>query len=129
MQGFYGFVHSIIDHWKNWGVTAILVGAASAGTWILARRKEWKESRRIKIEHRIESQVLQVLGNPTLWGHKRPMTGAGVPYIRAAEIAEHLCLDGDVVSDSLERLEIRGRVESSNGTFDNPAPYWRIVPR
>jgi hypothetical protein len=119
-------------HWKSWGIYAVILGVSNFVTWILARRKDWNEwraSRQAKADRKIDAQVLQAIGNPTLWGNQRPMTGSGIPYVRAAEIAEHLSLDSDTVSDSLERLEQRGRVERSGGNYSDPSPTWRIVPR
>lgn len=124
--------HWLADHWKSWGIYAILLGGSNFVTWIFARRKdlnEWKASRQAKADKKIDAQVLQAIGNPTIWGHQRPMTGSGIPYVRAAEIAEHLSIDRSVVSDSLERLEQCGRVEHSGGNLSDPTPIWRIVPR
>jgi hypothetical protein len=45
------------------------------------------------------------------------------------EIAEALSLEKEVVADTLERLETRGKVTNHGGTLDNPAPYWSIVRR
>ncbi len=124
--------HWVADHWRTWGLTAFLLAVSNLATWILSRRKdwtEWKASRQAKADKKIDAQVLQALGNPNLWAQLRPLTGAGVPLVRSAEIAQHLSLDGDIVGDSLERLEARGRVERTNGTFDNPSPYWHILFR
>lgn len=88
-----GLVHWIFDQWKQWGVTAIIVGATNTVTWLLARRKEWRAARQAKAEKKIDAQILEALGNPNLWGYQRPITGAGIPYVRSAEIAEHLSLD------------------------------------
>jgi hypothetical protein len=132
MDGFRNLLRWPIEHWKSWGVYAILLGVSNFGTWILSRRKDWAEwrvSRQAKADKKVDDKVLQALGNFTLWGYQRSMTGSGIPYVRASEIAEHLSLDSDTVSDSLERLEARGRVERSSGTYDNPTPTWRIVPR
>ena len=116
-----------IDHWKSWGITALVGSAAAAGTWFLARRNEWKEARRAKSDSAVDSEVIRALQNRDLWTGQRVRTGAGDPLLRSAKIAEALSLDCDAVADSLERLEARGRVGKENGTLDNPAPYWFIL--
>jgi len=118
-----------IDHWKSWGIPTIFGSIAAAGTWVLARRREWKEARRAKADSAIDSQVFRALQNRDLWGAQRPTTGAGDRLVRSAEIAEALSLDWDVVADSLERLEAKGRVRNAGGTLDNPAPYWFALHR
>jgi hypothetical protein len=65
--------HWIVDHYKSWGIYAILLGVSNLGTWILARRKdlnEWKASRQAKADKKIDAQVLQATGNPTYGGTK-----------------------------------------------------------
>lgn len=124
-----GHVQWIVDQWKQWGVTAIIVGATNTITWLFARRKEWRAARQARAERKIDAQILEILGKPDLWGYQRPLTGAGIPLVRAAELAQQLALDLEAVGDSLERLESRGRVLRTQGTMDNLAPYWHIMLR
>jgi hypothetical protein len=121
--------HWIIVHWKSWGINGIVAGASSIITWVLARRREWNEDRQSKAESRIDSKVLHAIGSRELWKGSRAMTGAGIPAVRSAEIAVVLRLDEEVVADSLERLEMRGRVSKDGGTLDDPRPIWLFVPR
>lgn len=123
------FFQWVVKESNSWGITAFVASAASTATWIVARRREWKEARRVKFERKIDSKVLEALGNPSQSTQPRPMTGTGIPLVRAAEIAEQLSLNLEAVGDSLERLEARSRVVRSGGTFDNPAPYWQITLR
>jgi hypothetical protein len=118
-----------IDHWTSWGIPTVVASTAAAGTWVLARRTEWKEARRVKADSAVDSQVFRALQNRDLWSAPRPTTGAGVCLVRSEEIAEALSLDCDVVADSLERLEAKGRVQNKGGTLDNPAPYWFVLHR
>ena len=118
-----------IDHWRNWGITTLIASAAAAVTWILARRREWKEAHQVKAEKSVDSRVIRALEDRGLWDGIRPMTGAGDPAVRSAELAEKLSLDYDVVIESLERLETNGRVRNAGGTLDDPAPYWHVLRR
>ena len=130
MEHFENLLRWCIDHWKSWGISAIVGSAAAAATWILARRKEWKEARQVRADAAIDSKVLETLDNRDLWcSSARGMTGAGDLLVRSAEIAEFLSLDRDTVIHSLERLEARGRVRNAGGTQDNPGPYWHILHR
>jgi hypothetical protein len=129
MERFGNLLRWYIDHWKSWSIPTIVGSAATAGTWFLARRKEWKEARRAKADSAVDSQVIRTLQNRDLWGPPRGMTGAGDCLVRSAEIAEALSLDCDAVTDTLERLEAQGRVRNAGGTLDNPAPYWHILHR
>ena len=121
--------HWIIVHWKGWGINGIVAGVASAITWVLARRKEWKEERREKAEQKLDSKVLKALGERTVWKGPRPTIIGGFPGVKSDEMAEYLQLDQDAVADSFERLEKRGRATRSKGTINDPGPWWYIVPR
>jgi hypothetical protein len=57
------------------------------------------------------------------------MTGAGVPVVRTAEVAEQTHLEHHVVADSLERLYCQGRVRKEGGAQDDPSPIWHYAPR
>lgn len=118
-----------IEHWKKWGVTTLIASTVGAATWILARRREWKEGREAKAEKSVDSQVIRALEDRGLWGGTRAMTGAGDPAVRSAELAEKLRLDRDVIVESLERLEAKGRVRNAGGTLDDPSPSWHILRR
>jgi hypothetical protein len=129
MERFRNILRWCIDHWKGWSIPTIVGSAVTAATWILARRREWKETRRAKAESAVDSRVLGALQDRNLWALPRPFTGAGDMLVRTAEIAEALSLDCDVVIDSLQRLEAQGRVRNAGGTLHNPAPYWHAVHR
>lgn len=118
-----------IEHWKNWGITTVVASAAATGTWMLSRRREWQEARKAKAEKRVDSRLVRALEDRTLWAGIRGMTGGGDPLVRSAELAEKLSLDYEVVLESLERLEAKGRVRNAGGTLDDPAPYWHVLCR
>jgi len=118
-----------IERWQSWGIPTVVASIAALVTWFLARRTELKEARRVKADSAVDSQVFRALQNRDLWGASRPMTGAGDRLVRSAELAEALSLDCEVVADSLERLEAKGRVKNEGGTLDNPAPYWFALHR
>ena len=87
-----------------------------------------RERSREEATREIDDAVLESLGNFELWKGPRAMTGAGYPAVRSAELTEVLALDINIVAASLERLRDRGRVRTSDGTFDNPSPQWFILP-
>ena len=121
--------HQFISHWRAWGINGIVAGAASTITWLLARRKEWKQGRREKTERQLDSAVPKALGNRDLWRGPRVQTGAGMWGVKSDEMAEYLKRDQDEVADAFERLEARGRVSRGGGSMMDPAPWWFIVPR
>jgi hypothetical protein len=116
-----------VDHWKS--ITAIAGSTFTAGTALLAWRNKCKEARRAKADIEVDSRVIEALQNRDLWGRPRPFTGAGDRGVRSGEIAEALSLDTDIVIESLERLEVQGRVRCGDGTLGDPAPYWFILHR
>lgn len=131
----------IIQQWKLISSIAVVVGGVVIWTYkarkaradALAaeslRRREEAVALQVSSAVSVDKEVLQALANTDLWKGPRPMTGGGVPAVRAAEIATHLRLQVDLVADSLERLENDGKVREHGGTLDNPAPYWTIVRR
>lgn len=120
VERFDSCVRWCIDHWKAWGIPTIVTSIVGAGTWLLARRKDWNDKRRANAERDLDSKVLQALQNRNLWDSRRGMTGAGDPLVRSAELAQSLSLDCDTVCDSLERLEARAECGM-------PAEPW-IIP-
>jgi hypothetical protein len=121
----------IDDHWKTWGVYAILLGVSNFGTWILARRKdwnEWKASRQAKADKKIDARVFEALENNALWPQNRPLV-VGYLVVWAHEIADHLSIDKDAIFESLERLQARGKVRKTDGNMENPAPRWHVIRR
>lgn len=109
----------IVVHWNGWGVNGVVAAIASATTWILARRKEWKESRREKANRKIDAAV---------YAQIRPI-GNYAFLFDSEMIARALSMDRDAVADSLERLEIQGKVSRQDGTLEHPAPLWSAIIR
>ena len=103
------------EHWKEFGITVPVVLGAVAWLYSKYRRQRAK---------RLDARVLKALGDH-VWSRDRPFTGGGESCIRAAEIADLLHLNLDVVADSLERMESKGRVRRT----DDVPPYWFIVRR
>jgi len=129
MERFEYLLRWCIQHWKTWGIPAIVTSVVGAATWLIARRKEWNEKRHANAERELDSKVLRALQNRDLWDSRRGMTGSGDALVRSEELAQALSLDCDTVSDSLERLEARGKVRNAGGTLNNPAPYWHFLHR
>ena len=121
--------HLIVAHWKDWGVPTIAAALGGVFVWFFPNRKEWRQARKERAASKIDSLVLGAISDFSLWKGPRAMTGAGVPAVRASEIAQILHVDYDTVADSLERLYVQGRVNRENGTLDDPSPTWLFVPR
>lgn len=124
-------LHWMAAQWAGLGIgggVGVILGKAF--DWWLPSRKELREERKVKLERKIDASVFQVpsTGQGVLKG-ARPMTGSGSPAIRTDEIAGILKLDHDVVADSLDRLESKGKARCAGGTTDNPSPYWHILYR
>jgi hypothetical protein len=116
--------HWITDHWKSWGIYAVILGASNSVTWILARRKdwnEWKASRQAKADKKTDARVFEALDNNGLWPQNRPCVG-GYCLVWPQEMSDHLSIDKDAIFDSLERLQTHGNME-------NPAPRWHVIRR
>jgi hypothetical protein len=136
----------IVQHWKLWGISSIVVAALGAVKRIYDIRKARADAlaaetarkreqialqeiqRNSQPESRVDARVIEALANGDSWG-KGPITGAGDRLLRVTEIAQALSLTKDIVVDSLERLEAERKVKQHGGTLDNPAPYWSILRR
>jgi hypothetical protein len=111
--------HSFILHWRVWALSGVawlfgtFVGAAFK--WRYGSYKEWNAERKEKRERAVDSRVIQAMKNFDLW--------------KTAEMAKYLKLERDAVVESLERLEMRGRVKRAAGSLNDPAPWWFILPR
>jgi hypothetical protein len=119
-------VWNLASHLAAAGIGAFLAGVF---LWFFPNRKEWIDARRKRREAKIDARVLAAISNYELWNGACPMTGAGVPVVRSAEIAEYLHIDRDVAADSLERLLYWGKVRKESGTLDDPSPTWHHAPR
>jgi DNA-binding MarR family transcriptional regulator len=127
----------IVEHWKTLG--AILASTAGALVWFYKIRKARADAITSEIELQqaqhasstlssTEKRLLEALADNGLWPNN-PSTGAGERLVRVGQLAQVLSMKEETVADSLERLERLNRVIRDSGTLDNPAPYWRIVPR
>ena len=108
----------VIEHWKLLG-TGISVPAVLGGIgWLYEKYHGLRDTG-------LDKKVLDALGNHK-WSRERPTTGRGMPCVGATEIADLLGKKLDEVADSLERLEVKGRVKR---TERDVPPRWFIVPR
>jgi|GEM_PF-5910529 len=119
-------IWSLVSHLMAAGLGALIAGIF---LWFFPNRKDWAEDRKARREAKIDTQVLRAISDFTLWKGPRGMTGAGIPAVRSAEIADVLRLDNDAVADSLERLYEQGKVRKEGGTLDDPSPMWHFAPR
>jgi hypothetical protein len=129
MERFSHLVRWCIEHWSTWGIPAKVATTVGAVTSVLVVWKKWKDGWQAKADKKVDARIILELQDHDLWSRPRPFTGSGDLGVRSAEIAEALSLDTEVVIESLERLEARGRVRNAGGTMDNPAPYWFILHR
>lgn len=125
-----------MNHWSQLGTPALLVGMGGLFKWLYPSRKDWADERRAKAartrekaERDVDSKIISALNDRTIWTGAVSVTGAGYAAVRATQIAEVMILDRQIVVDSLERLEVQGRVRKGGGTFSDPAPYWTIIHR
>ncbi|HUN83605.1 MAG TPA: hypothetical protein VMU48_04465 [Terracidiphilus sp.] len=103
--------------------SAGFVGGVVGGTfkWFVPSWEDLKEGRKAKREAKIDKKVLGEMkllceGNSGIYGTE--------------DIAERLRMSVDETADSLERLEIIGRVQRYDiGTLDHPGPGWRCKSR
>jgi hypothetical protein len=119
-----------LAHWAI-PLASWVLGTTTGGVfvWFYPNRKEWREEREGSKEKRIDSRVLKAIGDYGLWKGARTMTGAGIPGVRAYEIAEQLDVELEEVANSLSRLELRGMVSMGDGNMNDPRPRWFHVPR
>jgi hypothetical protein len=129
MERFAYLLRWCIDHWKSWSIPTKFASTFGAVTSALVVWGKWKAGRQAKADKKIDARIILALQDHDLWSRPRVLTGGGNVGVRSTEIAEALSLDSEVVIDSLERLEARGRVRSASGTMDNPAPYWFFLHR
>lgn len=88
-----------------------LVGGAFK--WFFPSFKEVKEARQAKQEKKLDTEILKFLSDHQIR--------------KADQIAEAIDKKRDDVIEGLDRLEMRGRVRSDHGTFDDPGKiYWSI---
>src|ERR1017187_5634303 len=118
-------------HSLGFGGIGLMIGASIGPVfrWFYPDRKAWTAERQAKLEKEIDRRVMQALENRELWKGPRPTTGSGDKAVRADELAEALSLKDEEVSDSLERLESRGRIDNARGNFMDPTPRWRSTRR
>ena len=104
--------------------------AARAGSLLArAQLQEATRERRLAKQRRLmDRAVLEVLNSDKTWSGPRPMLGGGGTLVKADELAEFLKTPESRVNASLRRLEERDRVTSHDGTLDDPAPWWSLVP-
>lgn len=116
----------LVANWSPLGLGAIIGGCIGFGfnvfKWFVPSRADLMRGRKESEEKEFDASVFGVLANPNVPRQWRGMTGAGMPVTLASEIAKYLGVDLDDVEDSLQRLQIRGRV--SRGDMG----LWNIVP-
>ncbi len=95
----------------SWALSGISVTTLSSVlAWVWTRCK-------VRRQNQFDVKVLEALRN-----HEPSL-------LRAKDLATIIGSTPDEVSDSLERLYMKGRVQRSNGTFADPAPLWMRVVR
>ena len=117
-------------HWLtvNWGPFSLGTGLGAIVGFVFNVFKWWFPSRealnRRKKENerkKFDSKVLDTLSDQQVPRSIHGMTGGGMPLTFASEVAAYLEADQDDVEDSLQRLQLRGRIRQDSG-------YWFIIP-
>jgi hypothetical protein len=70
---------------------------------------------------KFDSKVFDALFDQQVPRSSRGMTGGGMLLTLASEVANYLEADQDDVEDSLQRLQMRGRIRQDDG-------WWVILP-
>jgi|SRR5579872_709494 len=113
-----GSWHSLIERWGTWtisGITGFIGGlVGSAFRWRWPSWKEWKEERQEKRDKEIDARVMALLD------------GKGSSVMVVPQMCERLGLKEDEVRNSLDRLEVRGRVRMGPPTFDSLACWFSL---
>src|ERR1035438_9767040 len=98
--------HLFIAYWAiplaSW-VFGTFVGATFR--WFYPSRQEWAAEREARAEKKLDAAVLKFLAGHRIW--------------KSAGIADGVSADREDVIASLDRLEMRGRVQSDSGTLDD----------
>ncbi len=115
--------HLFLHHRRAWTFAGVswLFGTVMGETikWFYPSRKEWNESRRLKVEKEIDAKVLRGL-----------RTFGGPSSLHDSEgLAMDLGLDQDAIADSVERLDFQGKAGRVDGDSDHPSPFWTVVRR
>ena len=76
----------------------------------------------------IDVKVLKALENHDLWeAQGRAKSARGHFAVRADELAQHLKLSQDAVTESLSRLAALGKVMNIGGTANDKNPRYHFV--
>ena len=110
--------HTAVDHIGTVtisGIAGFMGGlVASVFRWRWPSWKEWQEERQAKRDKATDARVMELL------------EGIGSSTMFAVEISEKLRLDEQAVRDSLDRLQMRGRVGMGDPTFKSPACWFSL---
>jgi hypothetical protein len=111
----------IVLHWASWVVSGVFgfLGGLLGGTfkWFYPSRKEWREEQRGKAAKKLDTCVLEALGDPSVPRSSQGMTGGGMPLNRVSELSTHLNRGYDAVHESLNRLQSQGRARVDKGQW------------
>ena len=118
--------HLFVANWAiplaSW-VFGTFVGATFR--WFYPSRKEWKEQRRLKAEQKIDERVIDAMKGDS----SQTFPVGRSPRFQASDVAKVLDLEVDVVFDSLERLERKGRVHRGGHAIPGIPPSWTLNSR
>lgn len=115
MDGTWHAIVSDLGKWTVSGIAGFIGGLiASVFRWRWPSWKELQEERREKRANETDARIMELLD------------GIGSSVIVAVEISQELRLEEQTVRDSLDRLEMRGRVRMGGPSFDSPACWFSL---
>jgi hypothetical protein len=89
--------------------------------WWFPSREDLNRSKKEDERKKFDSKVFDALFDQQVPRSSRGMTGGGMLLTLASEVANYLEADQDDVEDSLQRLQMRGRIRQDDG-------WWLILP-
>lgn len=82
--------------------------------WFYPNRKEWRAERQAKAEKSNDTKIISAMSNGWSW--------------TAEQLAATCHIKLDVVDESIDRLEAKGRIKKIPATL-SPVTSWFLVPR
>lgn len=118
--------HWLAVNWSPLGIGTILGGsigfAFNVFKWWVPSRADLIRKKEEAKRKKLDGDVLAALADQNLPRSTQGMTGRGMPLTYASEVASYLRIDLDAAEDSLQRLELRGRIRKDEHG------WWNIIP-
>lgn len=93
--------------------SAGFLGGLVGGTfkWFVPSFADFKAQRRGKADEKLDADIVQLLADGKIWN--------------SVSIATEIGMDREKIIEGLQRLELRGRIQSASGDSNDPGRnYW-----